>query len=110
MSRRWRHKRLDTAPADSREFLIWSGKHHCWHRRGESGGANGYTTDILQAGIFETAKASEYHCTRENRAVHVSKVIKQMREAAAELERKHREAIERFALAEDAAAKAKAPA
>jgi hypothetical protein len=70
---RWRPKALDTAPDDSREWLIYSMAHKCWHCRSNSGGANGYTDDLLVAGLFETNKARQYHDGVSNRAVHISK-------------------------------------
>jgi hypothetical protein len=43
-----------------RTHLIYSNKWGLWHRRSEDGGACGYTSDILEAGVFETAKAWAY--------------------------------------------------
>lgn len=73
MSKKWRPKQLDTADEGSREFLIWSMYHRCWHRRSEVGGASGYTNDILEAGIFETSKARSYHDAVRDRAIHITK-------------------------------------
>jgi hypothetical protein len=43
-----------------RTHLIWSIKWGLWHRRSNDGAACGYTDDILQAGVFETATALDY--------------------------------------------------
>jgi hypothetical protein len=71
--KRWRPKALDTTPDDSREWLIWSMYHNCWHRRSSTGGAAGYSNTISGAGLFETKKAREYHDGVRNRAIHISK-------------------------------------
>jgi hypothetical protein len=87
--RRWRPRQLDRAPDDSREWLIWSRYWRAWHCRSSSGGAAGYTTDILCAGIFETRKAREYHCGIRDRAVHITKQAAKLREAARQMRARH---------------------
>jgi hypothetical protein len=42
-------------------WLIWSHYWGSWHRRSDTGGAAGYTNDVAQAGVFDFAKAREYH-------------------------------------------------
>lgn len=57
-------------------WLIRSHYHGAWHRRGSDGGAQGYTNDITQAGIFELPKAQEYHHPGDrDTAVPLSSVI-----------------------------------
>lgn len=88
---RWRPKKLDTAPDDSREWLIWSRYHHAWHRRSFSGGAAGYTTNIIEAGIFGTRKAREYHDGTRNCAIHITKQAAKIRKAVAVMQARHDE-------------------
>ncbi|HET7255595.1 MAG TPA: hypothetical protein VFJ46_17700 [Xanthobacteraceae bacterium] len=47
--------------SEPRTHLIWSKSHAAWHKRDKSDGeARGYTTKILEAGIFETSTAMGY--------------------------------------------------
>lgn len=94
------------APAggDGREYLIWSHKWGRWHRRTEDGTAAGYTADIAQAGIFDRAKALQYHearvekCIyRMNSVVHVRDQIAALKARAAEI---RAEAVQAEALAD----------
>lgn len=52
-------------------WLIWSLKWGRWHRRGESGGAAGYTDELASAGVFPESVASAYNDRENNEAVHV---------------------------------------
>jgi hypothetical protein len=77
--RKW--KPLDEAGGP---WLIRSHYHGAWHRRSSTGGANGYTTDILQAGVFDFAKAKQYHDPppyRRDEAIPAARVIKDMEAA-----------------------------
>lgn len=74
--------------SEPRTHLIWSIYHGCWHRRGSEGGANGYTDDIGQAGVFETSKAMAYHDPegqpdRRDRAVPIAEVEAKLRDRLA---------------------------
>lgn len=86
--KRWRPKRLDIAPDASREWLIWSMYHKRWHCRSSTGGAAGYTSDILEAGIFETRKAREYHDGVRDRAIHASKAFHKAIAARSQIQQK----------------------
>jgi hypothetical protein len=69
--------------AEPRTHLIWSVKWGRWHRRCvDTGGACGYTDDILRAGLFETSTALDYGSEPEiNRAVPVAEALKSLRDA-----------------------------
>lgn len=77
---------------NGREYLIYSYKWGCWHRRSDDGQAAGYTRDIAKAGVFDRAKARVYHdetvtkiSERDNAAVHVRDQIAAMDARVAEL-------------------------
>ncbi|MDY6922787.1 MAG: hypothetical protein SWI22_02360 [Pseudomonadota bacterium] len=42
-------------------YLIWSNYHGAWHRRGASGSAQGYTTALEAAGLFDWDVAKHYN-------------------------------------------------
>ena len=71
-------RKLRQTPADLRCWLIWSKVHNCWHRRSEQGGANGYTLDLADAGLFPRAKALAYHDGIDNEAFHVSERVEKI--------------------------------
>ena len=74
-----------TAP-DQRVWLIWSKKWGTWHRRSESGGACGYTSDILQAGLFPFATAAEYNDGWDNTVFHANEKIAEIEHKIADQE------------------------
>ena len=71
----------------NRTHLIWSIKWGLWHRRSEDGGACGYTSDILEAGVFETNTAMLYDDSaqppeyRNNKAVTLVDARSQLEDA-----------------------------
>ena len=68
-------------------WLIRSHYWNCWHRRSAEGGACGYTDDIAKAGVFELAKAREYHDEFGGRdeAIPVQRVVADLNRRLAEL-------------------------
>lgn len=76
-----------SAQCEPRTHLIWSEKWGCWHRRSTAGGAAGYTDDICQAGIFETATALAYgNEPTINRAVPAAEALPALHKRLAEIE------------------------
>lgn len=85
-------RKLKATPADTREWLIWSREWRAWHRRGEQGGANGYTDDISMAGLFTRSIAASYHDGIKDEAFHVSEKRADLRAAL----KRHKEALGRL--------------
>lgn len=56
---------------DDRHWLLWSHKWALWHRRGEQGGAYGYTSDIEDAGLFPWNEVESYDAGKDDQAYHV---------------------------------------
>lgn len=70
---------------DQGPWLIWSYKWSLWHRRSSTGGAAGYTDDIVGAGVFDLATASAYHDRPPHRtdvAIPAAKAIDEMKRRA----------------------------
>ncbi|MFC0204701.1 hypothetical protein [Novosphingobium soli] len=68
-------RKLTPTPESQACWLIWSRKWHMWHCRGATGGANGYTRNIAEAGLFPFSKAARYHDGIDNEAFHVSEKV-----------------------------------
>lgn len=68
-------RKLPVTPEGELCWLIWSRKWGMWHRRGAEGGANGYTKEIADAGLFPYSKATAYHDGESNEAFHVSEKV-----------------------------------
>jgi len=54
-------------PTEPEAFLIWSGEHKAWWRKGSQGGGNGYAGQVGGAGrwTLTDAKALTQHCGPE---------------------------------------------
>lgn len=78
--RDWRGRFIRKMGPQPTGWLIWSKKWGCWHRRGATGGACGYTQNIREAGIFPREKAAQYHDGYDNEAIHLSAKIAIIRE------------------------------
>ncbi|GFM29241.1 hypothetical protein [Novosphingobium sp. PY1] len=80
-------RKLLKTPEEQHCYLIWSRRWHMWHRRGSSGGCNGYTKDIGEAGLFPYSKALVYHDGENNEAFHVSDKVDLIEHRREELQR-----------------------
>lgn len=71
-------RQLTPTPEDQRCWLIWSNRWGRWHRRGAEGGANGYTSDIAEAGLFPFSIANDYHDGVDDEAFHASDLVEKI--------------------------------
>lgn len=55
--------------AEPEAWLIWSGEHHAWWRKGQQGGGNGYAIGLGGAGRWtrSDAEAMTLHCGPEKK-------------------------------------------
>ncbi|HEY4545899.1 MAG TPA: hypothetical protein VIG90_05680 [Pedomonas sp.] len=93
---------------EKREWLIWSMYHNAWHCRSSDGGAAGYTSNLLYAGLFDAAKANAYHDDpREpdarDRKVHISEAVSRLERERERLAEEMATVDEWLALAKEAA-------